>query len=318
MANQHIGITVMGGDSKAVVARIVEAEQLGVSAAWLTTGGAGLDGITLFAAAAPQTKRILLGTCITPTYPRHPITAVQQVQVVAQLAPGRFRLGVGPSHKPFIEPTYGFGFNAPLTNLREYIHIVKTLLREGSVEFDGREYHAHTRLFDKPITDMPIMASALRQKSFELCGEVADGAISWVCPGRYLRDVALPAMRKGAKAAGRETPPLVVHAPVCVHDDVAEACAATLEQVKFYPSIPFYQQMFVDAGYPEARNGTWSDKMLDDVAFIGNEGAVAKRLRELFAWGAGEVIAQPVTAGKDHDASWRRTVKLLAQVGSRL
>ena len=42
--------------------------------------------------------------------------------------------------------------------------------------------------------DVPVMASALQRRSFELCGAEADGAISWVCPGGYLRDVAIPAM----------------------------------------------------------------------------------------------------------------------------
>ena len=51
------------------------------------------------------------------------------------------------------------------------------------------------------------MASALQRGSFELCGEEADGAISWICPGTYLRDVALPAMQAGAeRAASRAAP----------------------------------------------------------------------------------------------------------------
>ena len=180
MVKQRIGAAAMGGDSNAIVSRIEEMERLGISAAWLTTGGAGPDGITLFAAAAARTESILFGTCITPTYPRHPITTVQQAEVVAQLAPGRFRLGLGPSHKVSIEPTYGIEFKAPLTNLKEYIEVVKSLLWKGEVDFDGTQYHAHSRLPGEPIPDVPVMASALRRRSFEVCGEVADGAISWV------------------------------------------------------------------------------------------------------------------------------------------
>ena len=69
-----IGVTAMGGDSKTVVEKIIKFENNGIKAAWLTTGGAGVDGLTIFAAAAMATESILLGTCITPTYPRHPIT----------------------------------------------------------------------------------------------------------------------------------------------------------------------------------------------------------------------------------------------------
>ena len=136
----------MGGDAGAVVARIQDLKGKNIQAAWLTTGGAALDALTVFAAVAVKTERIMLGTCITPTWPRHPIVAVQQVQVLAGLAPGRFRLGLGPSHKPSMEQMYGFDFKAPLTNLREYVQIVKSLLREGSVEFDGRHYHAHGQI----------------------------------------------------------------------------------------------------------------------------------------------------------------------------
>ena len=151
-----------------------------------------------------------------------------------------------------------------------------------------------------------------------MCGEVADGAISWVCPGEYLRDVALPAMKAGAQKSGREVPPLVAHAPVCVHDNLSEAKEAAREQLANYPRSPFYQQMFVDSGHPEAREGTWSDGMLDDVVFMGDEEAVAARLRNLLAFGATEIIAHPVLAGVDHDTSWRRTVELLANVDQEL
>jgi len=58
------------------------------------------------------------------------------------------------------------------------------------VDFDGTYYKAHDAIA-QPL-DVPVMTSALQRDSFELCGEEADGAISWVCPGPYLRDVALP------------------------------------------------------------------------------------------------------------------------------
>ncbi|MBI2166215.1 MAG: LLM class flavin-dependent oxidoreductase [Chloroflexi bacterium] len=317
MAQKRIGVAAMGGDSRAVLDRIILLERMGIPAAWLTTGGTMPDGITLFAAAAARTERILLGTCITPTWPRHPLVTVQQTQVVAHLAPGRFRLGVGPSHKASMEQLYGFKYHTPLTHLREYIHIVKKLLHEGAVDFDGKHFHAHAKLAT-PLPDIPIMASALRSKSYELCGELADGAISWVCPGAYLRDVALPAMVTGARKAGRPTPPLIVHAPVCVHDSLQEAHAAAREQLGNYPRSFLYQQMFVAAGFPEATEGSWSDRMLDAVVLAGNEQKVGARLRQLFDWGATEIIAHPIGAGRDARASIQRTLELVAAVSRSL
>jgi F420-dependent oxidoreductase-like protein len=314
MAEKRIGVAAMGGDSRAVVARIQELESLGIAAAWLTSGGAGPDALTTFAAAAATTERILLGTSIIPTYPRHPIVAVQQTQVIAQLAPGRFRLGLGPSHKVSIEPMFGIEHHAPLTNLREYIQLVKTLLGEGRVDFDGKQYHGHAALPGAAAPDVPVMASALRRRSFRLCGEVADGAISWVCPGQYLKDVGLPAMQEGAARADRPVPPLIAHVPVCVHENPDEVRDAARQQLSNYPRSPFYQEMFAASGHPEARDGVWSDGMLEDVVFSGSEEDVAGRLRELFEWGATEILAHPVTAGGDSQASMNRNLNLIAAV----
>ena len=315
MNQRRIGVAVFGPNSGAVLAGIERAEELGIPAAWLTTGGAGPDALTVFAGAAVRTQRILIGTAITPTFPRHPIVVAQQVQVLAQLAPERFRLGVGPSHRPTMVETFGADFRAPLGHLSEYLHILKALLHEGSVDFDGSYYHAHTRI-PSPI-DVPVMASALRSRAFELCGAEADGAISWVCPRSYLKDVALPAMKVGAERAGRPTPPLIAHAPVCVHDNLEEAREAVREQVS-NPRLPFYQRMFADAGFPEASNGTWSDAMIDATALVGNESQVAEKLDGLLAIGATEVLASPILAGDDRAASLERTLTLLAQASRSL
>jgi F420-dependent oxidoreductase-like protein len=313
MAQKLIGVVVSAADSPGILAGIEHAEQLGISAAWLTTGGVGLDALTLYAAAAVRTSRIRLGTSIIPTFPRHPLVVAQQVQVLAQLAPNRFRLGLGPSHRPNVERMYGFDFRAPLGHLREYLQILKTLLHSGAVDFDGRYYHAHGQI--RTPVEVPVMASALQRKSFELCGAEADGAISWVCPAVYLRDVALPAMRAGAEKAGRPVPPLMAHAPVCVHDKPDEVREAARQQLANYVRLPFYVQMLTAAGFPEASQGAWSDAMIETVLMSGDESRVAERLQELFSFGATEILVSPVAAGSDRTASVERTLRLVAEVG---
>ncbi len=316
MAGKLIGVGVMARDTAGVVANIEEAERLGIPAAWLTSGGIGQDPMTIFAAAAQRTGAILMGTSIIQLWSRHPVAMAQQARTLADLAPGRFRLGVGPGHQAGMEATFGVEFQQPLGHLQEYLRILKGLLQGGAVDFDGRYYQAHARA-PGPV-EMPVMASALRRASFELCGAEADGAISWVCPGVYLRDVALPAMLAGAQKAGRPVPPLVAHAPVCVHDNRQEALAAAREQLGFYPKAPFYAQMFVDAGFPEAKQGNWSDAMIDSVVLSGDETQVAQRLRQLLDWGATEILAHVITAGDDREASRQRTLRLLAQVAKEV
>jgi alkanesulfonate monooxygenase SsuD/methylene tetrahydromethanopterin reductase-like flavin-dependent oxidoreductase (luciferase family) len=205
----------------------------------------------------------------------------------------------------------GLTFTAPLGHLREYVRILKALLQTGRVDVDGTYYKAHDAI-SAPL-DVPVMASALQRGSFELCGEEADGAISWICPGIYLRDVALPAMRAGAERAGRAVPPLIAHAPVCVHEHADEVRAAVREQI-MNPRLPFYQRMLVAAGFPEADQGTWSDRMIDAGVLWGNETQVEKRLHELLAFGATEILATPVLAGSNRTASLDRTMRLLGRV----
>jgi F420-dependent oxidoreductase-like protein len=311
MDGKLIGIAVGGSKVLEVQAAIEQAEKQGVQAAWMTTGGARLDSITTFAVAAGRTGSIKLGTSVVPTYPRHPLVMVQQVQVVAQLAPSRFRLGVGPSHRPTMR-AMGIQMPDPLGHLREYLRILKALLQTGKVDFDGSYYQAHDTI-SEPV-DVPVMASALRQGSFELCGAEADGAISWVCPGQYLRDVALPAMKKGAEQAGRPVPPLIAHVPMCVHDNADEVRAAFRQQFSVYPTLPFYRRMLIDAGYPEASEGAWSDAMIDGLVIHGDEARTASGLWDLMSIGATEILVSPILAGGDRAASLDRTLKVLGQV----
>jgi len=211
---------------------------------------------------------------------------------------------------------FGADYRTPLTALREYLTVTRTLLHTGGVEFEGSIYRANVSL-PAPVPDVPVMASALRPKSYELCGEAADGAISWVSPGVYLRDVALPALQRGAERAGRPCPPLIVHAPMCVHDDADEVRAAAREQLANYPRMPFYQAMFAEAGFPEAAQlEGWSDGMIESVVLSGSEERVSERVAELFDFGASEIIVSIVASGPDAAASRERTLALLSNLAS--
>src|SRR5262249_21981229 len=155
----------------------------------------------------------------------------------------------------------------------------RAALNGVKVDFDGRRLKAHVQL--PGPTRVAVMASALRAIGFRTCGELADGAISWVCPLPYLRDVAVPALREGAQKAGRAAPPLIAHVPVSVSDDPAGVRKGATEQLGRYPRVPYYSQMFQDAGFPEAREGTLSDRIIDALVVHGSAADVKKRLREL-------------------------------------
>lgn len=308
----RIGFVVQGADPAAAVALIVEAEAQGIPTVWMTTGGTQADALTVFAGAATRTRCILFGSAIIPTWPRNPVFIAQQVQAVEGLAPGRLRLGIGPSTAAAMRP-FGVPFAAPLTQLREYLIVLRALLHEGSVEFSGRFVQARARIA-RPLAT-PVMASALQENAFALCGELADGAISWVCPWAYIQQYALPALRRGAAEAGREPPPLILHVPVCVSEDRAAVREAAQRQIGAYPRFQFYQDMFRKSGYPDAAEGL-SDALIDDLVIWGSEAVVAERLRQRAAEGFGEVMALPLLTGDDRAASMRRSLAAIARASA--
>jgi F420-dependent oxidoreductase-like protein len=304
-----IGITCMGPDAAAALANIERAEQLGIPAAWLTAGGLASDAMGVFSAAAVKTSRIMLGTCIIQTWPRHPLTLAVQAATIASFAPGRFRLGVGPSHREQLANAYGIDYRQPLAHTRDYVHILKAALQQGEVDVDGPRYRVHAKT-PKPAA-VPVMISALRTKSFALAGELADGAITWVCPIEYVTREALPALQRSAEAAGRPAPPIVFHAPVCITTDRADARAAATAGLAAYPNLANYNAMFRAAGL-DSSNG-WSDEMVDGVVMHGDEAAVEAKLRGLFAAGVGEVIAMPIAAPSDSIGSIERAWETIAK-----
>lgn len=305
-----VGIFVQGREARSIVESIQRAESMNIPAVWLTMGGPSADAPTAFAAAAMVTERIKFGTSIIPTWPRHPIAMAQQAVALASLAPGRFRMGIGPSHQPSMEPMLGLKWEAPLGHLREYLRVLQDLLKTGSVDFQGKWVTARTRIA-APV-DVPVLASALRDASFRTCGELADGAISWVCPWEYLRKTALPALEKGAAKAGRAIPPLIAHVPICVHDNTEDIRTATREQLGYYARVPFYAAMFEEAGFPGTAMGM-SDALIDALVVHGDEAAVSGRLRGIIAEGAGEIIAHPLMAGPDRAASLSRSMQAIAR-----
>jgi alkanesulfonate monooxygenase SsuD/methylene tetrahydromethanopterin reductase-like flavin-dependent oxidoreductase (luciferase family) len=310
MPSGTIGVHLMAPNAPSLLAAIEHAESLSIPAVWLISNP--VDPMALLAAAAARTRRILLGTAVIRTYPCHPIVAAQQATVIDDLAPGRFRLGVGPSGQNN-ETIYGIPYVRPLAHLRAYVKATKALLQDGAVDLDEAGIVARFKL-PQPPPGVPVMASALRRRSFEMCGEVADGAITWLCPDSYVQRVALPALRAGAARAGRAAPPLIMHVPVCVDPDAAAVRQAVQQRLALYPTLPHYVAMFEAAGFPEVREGQWSDRMIDAVVVHGAAGAVATRLEALRGVCGGELMVTPIATAADAEGSTERALRLVAEL----
>lgn len=313
MPDRVAGIHVQGQTLPETVDLIKRADEAGVASVWLTAGGLSADSLTTLAVAASQTQQIQLGTSIAVTFSRHPIAMIQQAIAIDQLARGRFRLGIGPSHRPVIEGTYGLPFERPLQQIREYTAILEQAFHGGQIDFEGKRFRVHARVPNAP--SVPVYLSALRTASYELAGEIAEGAISWVSPSAFLRDAARPALLAGAAKRGSAgaSPRLVGHAFGLVSDDETAVRQLGRERLAGYTRLPFYQAMFAAAGHPEARDGAVSESLAADLVLAGDEEQVRKDIRRFFDAGVDELILSLLPAGANPEAGIDRTLRLLAQ-----
>ena len=120
-----IGLDLRGESPKGSLASIMEADKMGIPAVWMTSSGGSSDTLSLFAAAASNTKNILFGTSIAQTWSRHPIVMAEQAFTISSLAPGRLRLGIGSGHQAMMEKTFGIDFKKPLGHVKavSYTHL---------------------------------------------------------------------------------------------------------------------------------------------------------------------------------------------------
>jgi F420-dependent oxidoreductase-like protein len=285
---ERVGLAINGTNAAAAVETIVTAEDAGVRQIWMAQPPNLPDALTIFVAAAVKTSTVILGTSIIPTYPRHPLVLAQQALAIHDLAPGRLRLGIGPSHRFIIENIYGLQYSKPLAHLREYLEVLRTALWDGKVDHHGEFFRVVATM---PRTaQIPVLISTLGKMAFQLAGQIADGAISWVCPVSYLLDTGIPALRSSALAARRSTPILVAHVPVAVSEDRDSVLSAGHRFLDFYAKRPFYVNMFSNAGFQINSDQSVSDALVDALLVSGNEATVSGRLRELLEAGLDELL----------------------------
>jgi F420-dependent oxidoreductase-like protein len=228
------------------------ADELGFDSVWVTHG-LGRDGFIVLAAYAQASRRIGLGTGVVPIYPRHPVAMAQEAATLHELSGGRFRLGIGVSHRPSMVEALGLNMGEPLAVMREYVAVVRWALT-GRVRHQGRYYRvAWDAAFRPPEPTPPILLAGLSAPMLEVAGEVADGVVLWLCAPAYVRDVAVPALRRGRARAGRPLDgfDVVAAVPAAVTDDVAGVTTGFREELVRYLSLPYYRAMLRASGFGE-------------------------------------------------------------------
>ncbi len=194
-------------------AHALRAEAMGYDG--LNVPDAVYDGLLLSALALSATKTLKVGTGVLVAFPRSPMNVAIAAWDLQAMSGGRYELGLGTQVKANIERRYSTPWTAPVPRMCEYITslraIFNTFQTGDSLNFEG-EHYQFTKLqpFFNPgpieHPHIPIFMGAVGPLMTALAGEVSDGMITHPTntPPRYIREVALPRLQKGADKAGRE------------------------------------------------------------------------------------------------------------------
>ncbi|MGF1507442.1 MAG: LLM class flavin-dependent oxidoreductase [Chloroflexi bacterium] len=296
-----MSLVVFQPTAKMTYDAIVECDKLGVQGVWVPSVPLSFDPIALISALATSTKNIQLGTGIVLVYTRHPLAMATEALAVGELAPGRIRLGLGSSHPFIIEGMYGLDFGKPVTYMKEYITVLRQMLWDGAVDFEGEYFQVHgAPMLPTTPPQTPIFLAALREPMFRLGGEMSDGILSGWAPLSYVLSIAKPAIKTSADAVNRPVPPAIASPAIIWHEDREIAKQVGQQAISMYLQAPFYIDMFAKAGYT-ANNGMISDDLFDDLFIYGTPNQIGDRIHEVSQSGVDglmlkvETVENPVT-----------------------
>ena len=288
------------------IQQVVDAERDGFDSLW-SAQILGVDALTLFALAGPRTSRIEMGTGVVPTYPRHPMALAQQALTTNAATGGRLALGVGVSHRPVVEQRFRMPFEPPALHMEEYLTILRRLVHEGEVDFQGQLFGANAEIHVPDARPFPILVAALGPRMLRVAGSLSEGTVTWMVGPRTLRDHIVPRINASAESAGRPRPRACVALPVAVADDASAARRTAAQLFQRYGSLPSYRRMLDKEGVDGPA----------DVAVVGNEEEVEEQLRVLAEAGTTDFVAAIFPADED-EAGVERTRSLLARLVGRI
>lgn len=180
------------------------AERLGVGEIWMAEHMGYRDGLTTSAALLGATTTALVAPTAVSVFSRHPMIVAMSAASLEELAPGRTRLVLATGN-PRALGEMGVSVHHPVTAMREYVAVVRSLWRGKPTTFAGQVH----RLRDAPFhvvleNPPPLWIAAMGPRMLELAGEIGDGVVlSGALSPAYIRH-SLQSVRAGAERAGRE------------------------------------------------------------------------------------------------------------------
>ncbi|MFC5288806.1 LLM class F420-dependent oxidoreductase [Actinokineospora guangxiensis] len=210
---------------------VKELPDLGYTDVW-SAETAGTDAFTPLALAAEWSPGLRLGTAIVPVYTRGPGLLAMSAATLAELAPGRFVLGIGTSSPAIVEGWNGGDFAEPFRRVRDTVHFLRSALAgEKVTEEYGTFSVSKFRLERPPAVPPQVMLAALRPGMLRLAAQQADGAITnWLAP----HDVAKVRAEVGADTE------LVARVFVCPTEDADAARGLGRLLISSYLTVPVY------------------------------------------------------------------------------
>ncbi|HLA23974.1 MAG TPA: TIGR03617 family F420-dependent LLM class oxidoreductase [bacterium] len=277
----------------------------------------GFDGIWLeetahepflgAALACEHTARVDVGTNVAIAFARSPTVLAHLAWDLAALSAGRFILGLGTQVKGHVVRRFGMPWDAPAPRLRDTIRAIRAVWaawRSGEpLNYRGQFYTLTlmTPFFTPPHHDypIPVATAGVNPTMCRVAGEVADAfQVHPLHTPSYLREVILPAIRRGERRAGRGRT-VTINASVfaLIGESLAELDAARAEArrtIAFYASTPSYRPLLTHHGWDGigarlsalAARGEWiqmagevTDEMLETIAVSGSPREVGRQVR---------------------------------------
>lgn len=309
----HLGYWAAGPPPGAVEA-VMAADRLGFDSVW-TAEAYGSDALTPLAWWGSRTERIRLGTAIAQISARTPTAAAMAALTMDHLSGGRFVLGLGASGPQVVEGWYGAAYPRPLARTREYVGIVRQVLRrETPVTADGPFYrlpHDGGTGLGRPLRstvhplrpDLPIHLAAEGPRNVALAAEIADGWLPlFFAPtvdGFYRSALAEGFARRAGDLSPADRFEVSATVPVVIDLDVERAADVVRPFVALYvggmgaSTANFHREMIERLGYvrecetvarlfTEGRRAEAAaavpTPLIQDIALIGPPAAVRDRL----------------------------------------
>ena len=246
-------------------------ERWGYSALWIPEA-VGRDPFAFLGYLAAKTEKLVLATGIANIYARDPMALKAIHKTLAEIAPGRFVLGIGVSHEHLVNRVRGHTYGKPVTTMREHLDAMDAAIYLGK----------------NPAEEAPIVLAALRDRMLRLAAERTRGAHPYFVPAEHTA--------RARKVMGPDAW-LCTEQMVLLETDASKARQIARENMKVYLGLPNYQNNLRQFGFDDADFADGgSDRLVDAIVAWGDEKAIRDRVQAHHDAGATHVCLQPFRA----------------------